>query len=110
MDTVYWIWLSLAVSPGGDTFGKLLSRFVGAKEVFDATDDDIRSVIGSKSKDFRALCDKRLDAAQEILDFCTKKSVGLLTYPDGAYPGCGFLPGVRRDRRKGTQFPDFRRT
>ena len=86
MDIVYWIWLSLSVTPGSETFGKLILRFADAKLVYDATNDDIAKVIGSKSKDFRALCDKDLEPAQRICDFCSEKKVGILLYSDPSYP------------------------
>ena len=86
MDIVYWIWLSLAVTPSGEAFGKLLSHFSDAKAIFDADDNDIAKAVGSKSKDYRALCTKDLDAAREVLEYCTKKSIGILTYADEAYP------------------------
>ena len=33
-DTLYWIWLSLALSPGRDTLAKLMVEFSSAKQGF----------------------------------------------------------------------------
>ena len=86
MNILYWIWLSLAVTPGSNSFGLLISKYPSAKEIYELEKEDIISVIGSKSKDLRALSDKNLDKAEEIREFCEKKKVGLLTYDDSRYP------------------------
>ncbi len=83
---VYWIWLSLACTPGSSTFQKLLSRFDDAREIFDADDDSIASAVGSRSKDYTALLDKDLTQAKIYYDFCMEKHVGILTYEDDAFP------------------------
>lgn len=83
---VYWIWLSLACTPDSATFAKLMSRYEDAKEVYDAIDRDIRSVVGAKVSDCTALCNKNLDKAIEICNFCKEKGVGILTYNDERFP------------------------
>ena len=87
MDTmVYWIWLSLCCSPSGSTFGKLIKEFSGAKEIYEAYDKKISSVIGYRNSDRTSLENKSLDKASEIYDFCKKHKVGLLCYGDERYP------------------------
>lgn len=83
---LYWIWLSMACTPGSSTFGKLLEKFKDAKDIFEASDDVIASLITSKSRDYRAITDKNLDGAQAVLDFCVEKRVGILAYSDREYP------------------------
>ena len=85
-NNLYWIWLSMACTPGSSTFGKLLEKFKDAKDIFEASDDVIASLIMSKSRDYRAITDKNLEGAQAVLDFCVEKRVGILTYSDGNYP------------------------
>ena len=85
-DKLYWIWLSMACTPGSSTFGKLLEKFEDAKDIYEASDDVIASLITSKSRDFKAITDKCLDSAHKVLDFCVQKKVGILTYGDGNYP------------------------
>ena len=46
-DRLYCIWLSLAVTPGKDTFKKLIEKFNTAKEIFEAEADDIAVCVGS---------------------------------------------------------------
>lgn len=83
---VYWIWLSQACTPDSATFAKLIAKYGDAKEIYDATDREIRSVVGHKVSDCSALADKSLDKAVEIYKFCTEKGVGILTYSDERFP------------------------
>lgn len=85
-DMLYWIWLSLATTAGGTSFSKLIAKYSDPCEIYSAERDALVSLIGSRSKDITALCDKNLDEAKEVLDFCQKKGVGLLAYSDRAYP------------------------
>ena len=85
-DLVYWIWLSLACTPDSTTFHKLISKFDGAKAIYDATDREIRSTVGAKVSDCTALCNKDLEKANQIYKFCTEKGVGIVTYEDEKFP------------------------
>ena len=85
-DLVYWIWLSLALTPGSDTFRKLLDKFDTAEAVYFASEQDIISCIGSRSRDFKSIKDKELTEALRIKDFCETKGVGILTYADNEFP------------------------
>lgn len=87
MDTmVYWIWLSLACSPSGSTFGKLIKVFDGAKEIYESADRSVSSVIGFRNSDRTALENKSLEEAEKIYQFCVKHNVGMLPYCDEKYP------------------------
>ena len=83
---VYWIWLSLSCTPDSVTFAKLISEFSDAKDIYDATERQIRSCVGAKVSDCSLLINKDLTRAKEIYDFCTKKNVGIVTYTDDKFP------------------------
>lgn len=83
---IYWIWLSLACSPSGSTFGKLIKEFNDAKDIYEADARRVSSVIGFRNSDRSRLADKNLDKAEEIYTFCKKHKVGLLPYCDERYP------------------------
>ncbi|MBO7196636.1 MAG: DNA-processing protein DprA [Clostridia bacterium] len=85
-DMIYWIWLSLACSPSGTTFGKLIREFATAKEIYEAEGRRISSVIGFRNSDRSSLEDKSLAKAEEVYSFCNKYKVGLLPYCDERYP------------------------
>lgn len=83
---IYWIWLSLACSPSGTTFGKLIKEFKDAREIYEAEGREVASVIGFRNSDRSALEDKSLERAEQIYDFSRKHKVGLLAYCDERYP------------------------
>ncbi len=83
---VYWIWLSLACTPGAQTFAKLLTKFNDAYSVYDATDKQIRACVGYRISDCTALINKDLTRAEKIYEFCKTKGVGIVTYNDEDYP------------------------
>ena len=86
MEELYWLWLSLAISPGSHSFKKLLKKFKTIEEIYKATDKMINSAIDPKSSDRAGLIDKSLDKATEIRDFCKKMNIGIVTYADELYP------------------------
>ncbi len=85
-ERIYWIWLSLACTPGGTTFKKLLSKHSDAKEIYGLEPGEIASLITSRSKDYPALCDKELGKAETIFRYCISKNIGMLTYSDKNFP------------------------
>ena len=83
---VYWIWLSLACTPDSVTFKKLIDKYDDAKSIYDATDREIRSVVGAKVSDCTALAEKSLEKATTVYNFCKEMGVGILTYQDEGFP------------------------
>ncbi len=83
---VYSIWLSLACSPGGSTFPKLLTGFSSPEEVYNAELSDISKIIGYRNSDRTALDNKSLERATLIYEFCRKHKVGVVSYFDDGYP------------------------
>ena len=83
---LYWIWLSLSVTAGSSTFRRFLSKGLAPEEIYRLDKEEIKSIIGTRSKDLIALSDKDTSRAEEILEFCTSKGVGIVTYSDEKYP------------------------
>ena len=83
---IYWIWLSLACTPGSPTFGKLIKEYEDAKEIYQADGKRIASIIGYRTSDRTSLEDKSLERAEEIYRFCLKHGVGIVTYDDERFP------------------------
>ena len=87
MDSLlYWVWLSLSCTPGYTTFDKLIAEFDSPERIFSATDAEIASCIGDRVRDYTILVRRDLEGAKEVLDFCTRHKVGILTYSDPAFP------------------------
>lgn len=85
-ELVYWIWLSLCCRPDSATFPSLLKKFDSAKAVYDATDKEISAALNPRSSDRSLLLKRELGRAEEILEFCQTRGVGILTYADEKYP------------------------
>lgn len=85
-ERLYWIWLSLACTPGSTTFKKLLERTDSAYEIYELDSSRLAAIVTSRSKDYPALCDKSLEKANEIYNFCVSKNIGIVTYGDREFP------------------------
>ena len=83
---IYEIWLSLACTPDTATFSRLTDSFDSAEDVYNATEKQIRSAVGSNASDCTRLIDKDLSRAEKVYHFCTSKRVGLLSYYDDEFP------------------------
>ena len=83
---IYNLWLSLACTPDTPTFAKLLESFDSAEEIYTASDRDIRMAVGSTVSDCTALCDKNIEKAEKIYEFCKTKGVGIVSYWDDDFP------------------------
>lgn len=80
-----WIWLAEKCGAGCREFTMLVERIGMADSVFDADYDDYLSA-GVSERLAEALCDKRLDNAMKIMNYCSLSGTGLLCYDDSAYP------------------------
>ncbi len=85
-ELVYTVWLSLSCTPGLETFAKLIERFSSPKEIYDADDASIAACITSASRDYNSLTNKDLTKAENIVKFCSKKQIGIITYFDADFP------------------------
>lgn len=85
-DSIYWIWLSLAVTPATSTFSNLFSKYQDVGVIYELGKADLVSCIGSRSPDLDRLLDKDLTRAGEVLSFCERKGVGILKYADPNFP------------------------
>ena len=83
---IYWIWLSLAASPGSTLTRKLCEFFdADIKAIYEA-DASLYRQVKLTAKNIAALSDKSLDNAENIINWCNAKHVKILTYGDKAYP------------------------
>ena len=85
----YWVWLSLALVPGTDTFAKLRSSFSSVKKIYRATEAELVAVLGErKDGTVKRLMNKSFDRVQRILDFVHTYDIGMLVYDDPKFPQC----------------------
>ncbi len=85
-DTLYWIWLSEALGAGSSAFRRLISLYDTPFDIFRAEESEIDQIPDLTERVKRALCDKSLQRATEILDQCERENIGILCYDEDAYP------------------------
>lgn len=81
-----WIWLSLACRPGSALPTTLLKFFGSVEKVYEATEEDFEAVETQFYGHEKELCDKSLDEAKEVLAYCKKNKIGIITPEDYFYP------------------------
>ena len=85
-DTLYWIWLSEALGAGSSAFRRLISLYDTPFDVFCAEETELEQIPNLTERAKRALCDKSLGRATEILDQCQREGIGVITYDEDSYP------------------------
>lgn len=85
-DTLYWIWLSNALGAGSSAFCRLISLYDTPFDIFRAEETELEQIPDLTERTKRALCNKSLQRATEILDQCQRGGIGVLTYDEDAYP------------------------
>ncbi len=85
-ELVYSVWLSLACTPGKETFAKLLDKFSTPRDIYEADSYLIAACISSNSRDYNSLTDKALVRARKIVEYCKRKNIGITTYFDSDFP------------------------
>ena len=85
-DTLYWIWLSEALGAGSSAFRRVISLYDTPFDVFRAEESELEQISDLTERAKKALCDKSLQRATEILDLCEREEIGILTYDEDAYP------------------------
>lgn len=85
-ELLYWLWLSLACRPGSALPSTLLKFFGSPKKVYEANEEDFSQIEIPFYGHEKELCDKSLDRAKDILSWCRKEKVGIVTPEDYFYP------------------------
>ena len=83
---LFWIWLSLRCTVGGDTFSLLRKTFPLPSDVYRADKESLQKALFPSRRDLKALCDKDLTRARNILDYCAASKVRIITYDSPQYP------------------------
>lgn len=84
---LFWIWLSLGLSPGSRSCKQILEHFETPEDFFQASDDQWRSCRLSAGE-YAALRTRDLEKAEAILTFCQEKEIHLIVPGEPAYPSC----------------------
>lgn len=86
-DLIYWIWLSLKLNNQNTVFQRLLDQFENSPyEIYKANEDELLRADHLNEFQRKVLCNKSLDEAMTIYNYCKWNRVGIMTYGDSIYP------------------------
>ena len=85
-ENVYWVWLSRRCAYSTGSLDRLLHAFSSPREIYQASEEELRRVEGIPTGDISRLLDKDLSDVQRIMDYCATARVGILAYDDPRYP------------------------
>lgn len=85
-ETLFWLWLAEALGAANRDFRKLISLYDSPYEIFHLDDDEIERIDGISERTYRALCDKSLQRATEVLSDCEALGIRILPYRTPEYP------------------------
>ncbi len=80
-----WIWLAQKCGAASSEAPLLWERLGSVEEIYES-DFDTYTRVGVSERLAEDLCDKSLEQANEILRYCQKNGIGILTYADEEYP------------------------
>lgn len=83
---VYWLWLTTRAGIGPRITADLLRRFGSPEAIHSATRGELLQCDGLTAAHVNALCEKRLDEAERIMEICSSKDYHILTLGDAGYP------------------------
>ena len=86
-DIIYWVWLAQKNGPGRIDAIKMLQYFPGgAREIYEATNEQLTACKDCSSAFIRRLADRDLGEAERILEFCFIKGIRVVSCASPNYP------------------------
>ncbi|MBQ8497036.1 MAG: DNA-processing protein DprA [Clostridia bacterium] len=83
---VYWVWLSLRCGAGSELGTYLLNHFETPQDVYEANEETLRRVEGIDGNILAALLDRDLTYSEQIVEYCERVNVGIMTMHSSIYP------------------------
>ena len=85
-NVVLWLWLKFAVESHSVTMTKLINHFKSIEAVYNCTDEQLSNLDFIDHKHKASLLKKHLKPAVNMLDYCERHNIGILTFDDNKYP------------------------
>ena len=83
---LFWIWLAEALGAGSRVFRRLIELYDSPYELFHADETEMERIPELSARAQKALSDKNLQRAAEIMEVCERNGIGILTWDDDSYP------------------------
>lgn len=84
--TLLWVWLSLHMKQGTHVYHYLLEEFGSIEAIYDCEDNDVKNLPWLYDNQKKKILDKNLDRAKEVIRWCERAGVNILTLDDEDYP------------------------
>ena len=84
--TLLWVWLSLHMKAGTHVYSNLIDEFGSIGAIYDCVDSDVDNIPWMNDSQKRRILDKNTDRAKEVINWCNKYGVNILTLDDDDYP------------------------
>lgn len=85
-DVLYWLWLALKSGAGSSDAVKLLQYFPGAREIYEASHEELLSARDCDRGYLNRLRDHNLTEAENVLEFCFTNNIRVVTCASECYP------------------------
>jgi len=86
----YYVWLLSVMGAANPRSMRLISRFGGVKQVYDALTcgdaNKFKAEFALKPQETKALKNSSLEKARELVEWCDKRGYGIVTFEDSDYP------------------------
>ena len=82
----FWLWLTLTGHPATMRNITILSHFKTPENVFTAKRKDYEKVEGLRLNDIDVFCNKSLDEANRVLDYCANNDIRIINIFDKEFP------------------------
>lgn len=84
--TLLWVWLSLHMKQGTHVYHYLLEEFGDIEAIYNCEDNDIKDLPWLYDNQKSKILDKTLDKAKEVIRWCERANVNIVTLEDDNYP------------------------
>ena len=86
-DVIYWIWLAEQCGYGSKYFTKLYSLYKDPMEIYNLRNEEVMQLGKKFSYNFKdKLCQRNLEKARAIYEYCNKRGIDVITFGDRRYP------------------------
>ena len=85
-DVLYWIWLANKCGVASKYFDRLIFKYDDPFDIYNLDENEIQQLENVSDKLKEKLCEKDLEEAYDIIKYCKKNGVDIVTYKDKRYP------------------------
>ncbi len=85
-NNLYWVWLAERVGIASKSFSRIVEKYDDPYDVYRLESEEIEQLEGISPRLKEKLCDKSLEKAYSILQYCKKNRIDIIGYRNKRYP------------------------